>query len=962
MVLRFTIAAMTLLFSVCKFDLGQQPVGAPVNSTSGNNSVFFSLIASRNQILANYTDTTLMTATLADTNRNFIAGDTVYFKTTHGFIAASAVTNSNGIAQTVLFSDSYNGSAIVTAISPKYQDTVRTIVMFSGISLSLQANVPSAKVNENITVSAKVTDLTSHPLGNDTILFTVTSGVFSDNVTTVKALTSTAGAASVIVTARSKGTVVVKAAINGTIDSITLTFSDTVAAFSGARNFSLYSSKSQLKADNSDTATITAELKDTSNNPSTGDTVKFISSIGTIGGWAIVDSSGRARVTLRSQRVNGTCKITAIAPKSKDTVTTLVTFSGIKVQLESNVVDLKINDSATVTAVLTDASGNPFGGDSVIFTAKGGVFQNGLASTEVQFDPNGHATVKFTSSAAAIDTIRASALKSSDSMTIVFTNNALNLVASKQSLIVGGVDASTLTATFVNGSNQPVAGIPVTFSTNAGTITTATVNTNAAGQAQTTLASAFFAGTATVVATTAAGNAVIKINFLAAAPKALKLTLSPDNIGVNGGVATLTATVTDTNGNMVTGANVNFKLLKGPGGGEYIDKPTVTTQNGVAHAQLFAGAIPSQFRSCLVSAAVGAIADSTKLTISGSPYAISIAVPQSDTVVVTNTGAQNSATFDYNAGAVVVDINGNPVADGTQVNFSVVVSGMAVHRLVFDHWTGLGSTDQKTAVMRYVIMDVPFEDIDNNFKMDENDLELDNNDAVAARGDDVNGDGVCDFNPSSHDLWYDFNWNGKVDVGSTLNPIVMNVPVTKEIKDTVCKDTIIQTNASASPDTSWKDTVVVICHQAIGLDTVGYKKDTVGYDTSYTGAEPNMIVDGTRIWADLYPNGVWDTTELVRDVGPQKGVYFAPASGDRRYWEYECLPYWFGQRFDFDKNNYAIAITTSATCVNGVANVHVTYPRQLARRLFVSIFAESNGVRNNGRNGERFILPVILGQ
>jgi hypothetical protein len=89
------------------------------------------------------------------------------------------------------------------------------------------------------------------------------------------------------------------------------------------------------------------------------------------------------------------------------------------------------------------------------------------------------------------------------------------------------------------------------------------------------------------------GKRLIKINFLAAAPKKIKLTVSPDNIGVNGGIATLTATVTDTNGNMVTGANVNFRIIKGPGGGEYIDKPVVTSQNGIAHAQL----LPAPFRA-----------------------------------------------------------------------------------------------------------------------------------------------------------------------------------------------------------------------------------------------------------------------------------------------------------------------------------------------------------------------------
>ena len=385
--------------------------------------------------------------------------------------------------------------------------------------------------------------------------------------------------------------------------------------------------------------------------------------------------------------------------------------------------------------------------------------------------------------------------------------------------------------------------------------------------------------------------------------KKIKLTISPDNIGVNGGISTLTAVVTDTNGNMVTGADVNFRILKSPGGGEYIDKPVVTSQNGIAHAQLFAGSIPSQYRSCLVSATIGAIADSSKLTISGEPYAISVARPQSDTVVVTKAGQQNNATFDYNAGAVVVDINGNPVADGTRVNFSVVVSGMAVHPKYFVKWAGLGGTATEiSAVTAYGFIDVPFEDINNNFKMDENDLKLDFNDAVASRGDDVNGDGICDFDPKTHDLWVDFNGNGRVD----------SLP--------------------------------------------GYPPDTMPVGA---GCEPYLFVGSTMIWADLYPDGVWNSSELVRDVNNDH-IYDRPASGDRRWYEFECLPYWHGVRFDFDKNDFGVAITTSATTLNGVADVRVTYPRQLARRLIVTVNAEANGVRD--RNGERFVLPVIVGQ
>jgi hypothetical protein len=412
---------------------------------------------------------------------------------------------------------------------------------------------------------------------------------------------------------------------------------------------------------------------------------------------------------------------------------------------------------------------------------------------------------------------------------------------------------------------------------------------------------------------------------------------------------------------MVSGSEVNFRILKGPGGGEYIDKPLVTTQNGFAHAQMFAGSVPSQYRGCLVTASIGSIADTAKLTISGEPYAITVSRPQSDTVVVENAGQMDESTFDYNVGAVVVDINGNPVANGTKVNFSAVVSGMAVHQKYFIKWKGLGGTmsDEVVAVCGYAAVDIPFEDINNNFRMDENDLRLDFNDAIASRGDDVNGDGVCDFNPLVHDLWYDFNGNGIVDAGSSNTPIIEQKPLIRERVDTLCKDSIVKTLIREVPDTVWEDSVIVVCREIIVRDTLGFYTDTIGFSRDYLSTEPYIIIGSNRIWADLYPNGVWDTTELVRDVGT-KNVYDVPASGDHRWYEHECLPFWFRERFDFIQNDFGVAVTTSASTVNGVAYAKLTYPRQLARRLITLVNAEANGVRD--RDGERFVLPVISGK
>jgi hypothetical protein len=74
------------------------------------------------------------------------------------------------------------------------------------------------------------------------------------------------------------------------------------------------------------------------------------------------------------------------------------------------------------------------------------------------------------------------------------------------------------------------------------------------------------------------------------------------------------------------------------------------------------------------------------------------------------------------------------------------------------------------------------------------DLKLDFNDAVATRGDDVNGDGVCDYNPTTWDFWRDFNGNGVCDPGVGEEPYISelgdtNFAVFKDLWENGARDT-----------------------------------------------------------------------------------------------------------------------------------------------------------------------------
>ena len=772
-IVEYAIASSVIFIATCSMKLGDEPIGPSVNQQyQPDTTVTLTVSTSRSQLKADGVDTATITATLLDLSGHAVVGDSVLFSCNilTATIGTRAKVDSTGKAAVILTSALVNDTCIVTAVAPAHHDTARVRVVFGGININLQANQSKVHVGDSVTLTAILLDGSGNPIKRgDTIVFSALTGIFQGGGSTYRTQLDPSGQAAVKMTSLSIGTVMVRVLSVGIHDSIPITFDSTSVVVVGSRKFHVSSSKTQLKADNSDNATITATVVDQNNNPAAGDSIFFSCNIGIIGAFALVDSNGDAKVNLRAMPINGTCFIQARDAKTKDTASTYVLFSGITLTLGADQTNLNINDNATVTAILKDGSGNPIGGDTVVFsTMHPGLFANNSTTFRALLDPTGRATAVVTSDSATLISVSAFCLNSGDTMTLFFTNNAIALTSAKKDtpLVVGGADSTLLTATYLNGSGNPQPGATVTFYANAGTITRTTAVTNGSGQATTWLRSANFSGTATVEASiTGVGNALTTVIFAAAKIKSIKLTITPDNISINGGIATLSAIVRDINDNLVNLADVNFRILAGPGGGEYIDKPVATTSNGKAGAQLYAGSVPSMYRGVLVSASIhDTIADTCKLTISGEPYAISVSHPQEDTVTVPDAGHLNATTFDYFMGAVVCDINGNPVADGTRVNFSAVVSGMAVHRKVFTGWAGLGSGASTDVHPNYAYFewDIPFEDINNNLKRDQNDLTLPymvgrgyvtQNPANAARGDDVNGDGHCDFDPCESTIY-----------------------------------------------------------------------------------------------------------------------------------------------------------------------------------------------------------------
>jgi hypothetical protein len=173
------------------------------------------------------------------------------------------------------------------------------------------------------------------------------------------------------------------------------------------------------------------------------------------------------------------------------------------------------------------------------------------------------------------------------------------------------------------------------------------------------------------------------------------------------------------------------------------------------------GTTPSMFRDVLVAAGdLSAIkSDTIKFTIAGPPHDITIRTN-------INSGIDyKDGTFGLPCASLVTDVNGNPVADGTEVTFSSKISGWWFMRLGA-HFDPVSGTNDYKVFTDSVWDYLPFEDFNENVRNDAG--EDRNGDGVASRGEDLDGDGLFTRGPT----YIDINHNGKRDylTGDIVEP------------------------------------------------------------------------------------------------------------------------------------------------------------------------------------------------
>jgi hypothetical protein len=609
--------------------------------------------------------------------------------------------------------------------------------------------------------------------------------------------------------------------------------------------------RSSLRADGTDSTSLRVLIKDDNNNPLPNEKLRFTSTGGVVKAEAVTDNWGVAYTTLISERVNKTVVVTATLEKTGATAQQSVSFDGVTISISPAKRVLMKDSINDILFELKDGGNVPMSGDSLEVVAKGaykGFDRNGKDSMIVVTDTKGQFRTSITSQSAANIIIIARALGAKTQDTVAYTNNVLTMSASKSSISGDGVDQVTLTVNLKNGSNAAIPNAELRWTTTFGNFTTKPfTSTDGAGQTSIILRSPRGSGMAIVnveAYTVSGSNRDLLASGIVAVPvKALKvarlnLKLTPDNIPVATGETRLIAEAFDSSGNYMAGVLVGFRMIKGAGGGdETISPPVDYTKAGRAEANFKAGGVISLYRGVKLAAVALDISgtdtliitssDTVGLTVSGPPHRISVGVN------ILKGENPNDGTFALPTAAVVTDVNGNLVADGTPVNFST--TPIAAYYF--------GESWKPIDVWPYYVLGdttlypLPWTDYNNNMKLDPDEKvsDWDLTRTKPARGEDRDGNGVINQPPET---FTDINHNGTWD-GFNAEPLAP-VPST----DTSKSPPFVDYNKNGvrdlvEPFSKWDYNGDGICQCAGQRDSNGAL-----YESSYFGTTSNHPFPG----------------------------------------------------------------------------------------------------------------------
>ncbi len=470
----------------------------------------------------------------------------------------------NAIAYDTQGNASSQASMLITVNAQKINIANSTLV---AVPINIEANNSDTSV---VTLTLK--DDNNIPVTGQDVTFLSPLGTLSamtDSGNGVYTATLTAGTVS--------GTTAVSSNINGSaldMTPATVTLNGNSGELSITHSM-LVAAPVNIEANGSDTSVVTLTLRDSNNNPVTGQTVTFAGTLGTLG--AVTEgSSGVYTATLTAGIMVGTSSITASVNSTALGVTpATVTLNGDSGNLSatnSTLVAAPVNieanssDTSVVTLTLRDNNNNPVTGQTVVFTSTLGTLGNvteqasGVyTATLTAGTVSGVASLSVSVNSNALGVTPATVTLNGDSGNLSTTNSTL--VAAPVNIEANSSDTSVVTLTLRDNNNNPVTGQTVVFTSTLGTL--GNVTEQASGLYTATLTAGTVSGVASL-SVSVGGNALGVTGNITLAPGALDaarsiLAVNKPSINADDRIgSTITFTAQDAQGNAITGLDIAF--------------------------------------------------------------------------------------------------------------------------------------------------------------------------------------------------------------------------------------------------------------------------------------------------------------------------------------------------------------------------------------------------------------------
>ncbi|WP_392560810.1 Ig-like domain-containing protein [Orbus sturtevantii] len=532
---------------------------------------------------------------VTDANGNPLAGQTVSFSSKDGLtIPATATTGENGIA-TLELTSTKAGVFQITASVVNNSGTVSANkdVTFTADNKNIIVKVVANNSNDVIadgkathSLTATVTDKNGNAIRNQAVSVTASNGASVSKVGD----TDLNGQVTFTVTNIKAGESTVKATSNSVSGEAKITFiaDEGTAKFTDS-DFTVTVDKAL--ANGKATNSVTVLVKDEQGNPVPNHVVSFSAGEGATvaGSMATTGSDGIATMTITSTKAGSYSVTASITNKSNQTSsksktvtfiadegTAKFTDSDFTVTVDKALANGKATNSVTV--LVKDEQGNPVPNYVVSFSAGEGAT---VASSTATTGSDGIATMTITSMKAGSYSVTASITNksnqiSSKSKTVTFvadsgtaTVDESKIKIDNDSAPADGISKITVEVSVTDANGNPLVGQTVSFSSKDGLTIPATATTGENGIATLELTSTkagVFQITASVVNNSGTVSANKDVTFTADNKNIIvKVVANNSNDVIADGKAThsLTATVTDKNGNAIRNQAVSVTASNG---------------------------------------------------------------------------------------------------------------------------------------------------------------------------------------------------------------------------------------------------------------------------------------------------------------------------------------------------------------------------------------------------------------